>query len=64
MDADAGMVTEAKLLHPENALSPMVCNAPGKATEAKLLHSQSTGQEQDPDRSIERACARTQEIPG
>jgi hypothetical protein len=38
MDADAGMVTEAKLLHPENALSPMVCNAFGKVTEAKLLH--------------------------
>jgi hypothetical protein len=38
MDVDAGMAAEAKLQHSENARSPMVCNAPGKATEAKLLH--------------------------
>jgi hypothetical protein len=38
MDLDAGTATEAKLLHSRNALSPMVCNASGKATEAKLRH--------------------------
>ena len=34
----SGKATEAKLVHPQNASSPMVCNAFGKTTEAKLLH--------------------------
>ena len=29
-----------RLVHPENALFPMVCSPSGKTTEAKLLHSQ------------------------
>ncbi len=37
-----GIVTLVKLLHPENASSPILVTLPGIATLVKLVHSENT----------------------